>query len=359
MSNRIRAAIACALVACGFGLVLRYESSLYVITGAASSCTVSETFDCNAVQTSAYGKILGVSVSLLAVAGSATLVALLLLTRRFGGRMLQLAALLAATNAIVALIFLGITIFALGTDCLYCNVIQLMSVACGILVVAEARSANGTGAWAQPLRAAGVTGAILLLLAVQGEVFASGHERLGMLVEETGGASRRVDIADALLIGDPERGAQNSFLVYFDFGCPRCRACYKQATTLQKKHPDRVHFFFKHWPLDRKCNKTLHSTEHPGSCAAARAAQAAQVENRTAEAMNKLFFAPDFSPPGLRDLGPKLGIDAQIWQALLKSPAIEQTVERDVAEGNSLDFNGVPKRFRNGRLVADLRLRAK
>ena len=355
--HRLWAAVACCLVACAIGLLARYETAHYVMTGAASSCRVSETFDCDAVQTSEYGKLLGMSVSLWAVAGSGLLVALLLLVRRLGDPVLRLAGLLAGVNALVSLVYLAISLFALGADCLYCNGIQLMSVVAGVLVVPDAMRAKGGGDWALVLRAASISGALLLLLAVMGEAYATGHERLGLLAEETGGAAMRVGVVDALVIGDPVKASQNSFLVYFDFGCPRCLACYHSAVALQKKHPDRVHFFFKHWPLDKTCNPTLYSTKHPGSCSAARASQAAELEGRTAEVMRMLFGKQDFSPPELRDLGPRLGIDPKLWKSLRESADVKEQVLADVAEGNKLDFGAVPQRFRNGRRVPDLRLR--
>jgi uncharacterized membrane protein len=356
MSRRIQFATLAALIACGFGLLLRYETARYITTGIASSCTVSEEIDCDAVQTSEYAKLLGMSVSLWAAAGSAALAVLLLLVPRFGRAMLMPAGLFALLNALVSATYLAISLFVLGRNCLYCNAIQLMSIVAGVLVVPVAWRARGAGLQARPFGAAALAGSMTLLLAVLGEAYADAHTRLGQLREDTGDANMRVEVSDAMLIGDPEKAPSNSFLVYFDFGCPRCRECYRMATKLHRESPDRVHFIFKHWPLDRDCNKTLHRTVHHGSCGAARAGQASVRVGRESEAMARLFKADSFVPSDLRAMGPSWGIAADEWEALLASPEIADDVRRDVEEGNRLDLAGVPAVFRNGRRVLEMRL---
>lgn len=356
MSRRLQIAALAALLACGFGVLLRVETAQYLITGEGSSCTVSESIDCDAVQTSEYAKVAGMSVSLWAAAGSLMLAALLLMVRRFGNAMLVPAGLLAAVNGAVSIVYLSISLFVLGKNCLYCNAIQGLSVLTAVLVVPTAWGARGAGLQRQALGAAALAGAIALFLAVLGESYATARTNLGVLMADHGDASMRVDVADALIIGDPEMATENSFLLYFDFGCPKCRQCYREAITLQRRHPDKVHFIFKHWPLDRECNKTMHRTVHPGSCGAARAGQAAVRAGKAGPAMRELMQWSHFIPSKLRALGPKLGVDAAAWEALLASPEVAADVATDVAEGNRLDLAGVPAVFRNGRRVQDMRL---
>ena len=356
MSRRLQIAALAALLACGFGLLLRWETARFVITGEGSSCTVSESIDCDAVQTSEYARLFGMSVSLWAAAGSLTLATLLLLVLRFGKAMLMPAGLLAAVNGAVSLVYLGIAVFALGKNCLYCNAIQALSVVAAILVVPIAWGARGAGIQGRAFAAATCAGVIALFLAGLGESYATARTNLGLLMADRGDASMRVDVADALVIGDPETATENSFLLYFDFGCPKCRQCYREAVVMQKRDPDRVHFIFKHWPLDRDCNKTMHRTTHPGSCGAAQAGQAALRIGKSRDAMRQLFQMNEFLPSKLRAMGTKWGVDSAEWQALLKSPEVMEDLATDVAEGNALEFAGVPAIFRNGRRVQDLRL---
>jgi len=356
MSRRLQLAALAALLACGFGLLLRWETARFVITGQGSSCTVSESIDCDAVQTSEYAKLLGMSVSLWAAAGSLALATILLLVVRFDKAMLVPAGLLAGINGAVSLVYLSIAIFALGKNCLYCNAIQALSVIAAILVVPIAWGARGAGIQGRAFTAAACAGLIALFLAGLGESYASARTKLGLLVADRGEASMRVDVADALVIGDPETATENSFVLYFDFGCPECRKSYPRALEIQRRNPDRVHFIFKHWPLDRECNKKMHRTTHPGSCAAAKAGQASLRVGRSREVMRELFQMNEFLPSKLRALGPKFGVDAAEWNALLKSPEVARELATDVAEGNQLDFSGVPAIFRNGRRVRDMRL---
>jgi uncharacterized membrane protein len=326
MSARI--AIACSLIACLLGLVLRYETAVHEITGAASSCTISAEIDCDAVQTSVYAKLFGVSVSIWAAAGSALMATLLLLVPRFGDGMRVAAGLLGLFNGVTSLIYLFISLFVLGINCLYCNGIQGLSVVAMICVVPAGWRAAGGGIPRPAMGATALAGCLALLFALLGEAYAGARTEYGQLRSETGGAGMRIDVDDAMLLGDPDLGAENSFVIYFDFGCPKCLKCYHTAKQVLKAHPDRAHFYFKHWPLDRRCNPTLHRTAHEGAC----------MERR------------------LEAIGPKIGIEQETWKEAMNSKEAKEAVARHVDEGNTLDFAAVPQIFRNGRREREVRL---
>ena len=354
---RPRLALVCALLACALGLLLRYETAIHEITGAASSCTISESVNCDAVQSSEYAKLLGMSVSLWAAAGSALLATLLVLVPRFGDGLLAIAGLLALINGLVSLAFLLISLLVLGVNCLYCNGIQFLSIVGAVVLVPIAWRARGAE-WTRPaLGAVGFAGSLALLFAVLLESYANGRTLLGQTKETGGGAAMRVEVSDAMLLGDPKRGAENSYVIYFDFGCPKCARCYSIAKKMLRNEPDRVHFFFKHWPLDRRCNAMLHRTVHEGACKAATAGTAAAQAGHSAQALEALFNMDKlFTRKRLRALGSRLGIDTAAWAEMLGSPEAADAVRRDVAEGNTLDFSGVPAVFRNGRREREMRL---
>jgi uncharacterized membrane protein len=352
-----RIAIVCALIACGLALFLRYETAVHEISGAASSCNISAQFDCDAVQTSVYAKLFGLSVSLLAAAGSALLAILLLLVARFGDGMRVAAGLLALANGLVSLVYLGISVFVLGVSCLYCNGIQALSVAAAVCVVPGAWRAAKAGIPARTLAAAALAGCLVLLFAVLGEAYTRARVELGQVREDVGGAGMRVDVCDALMLGDPDRGAENSYLVYFDFGCPKCRGCYGTAKAILKDHPDRAHFFFKHWPLDRQCNGTLHRTVHENACEAAKAGTVLAHLGHSAQALEALFNLDGrFTRKRLREVAERLGVGGAEWDKLVAAPDLADAIRRDVDEGNRLDFSGVPRIFRNGRPEREMRL---
>jgi uncharacterized membrane protein/protein-disulfide isomerase len=355
---RLKLAIACALIACGLGLMLRYETAIHEITGADSSCTVNEKINCDAVQSSKYAKLFGVSVSLLAVAGSALFAILLLLRPRFGETMLVIAGLFGGLNALTSLVYLGISLFVLGVNCLYCNGIQILSIVSFVLIAPLAWRARSAGVSRLSIGSTAFVSGVLLLFLFLGDSYAREQTRLGKVRDFTQGGERmRVEVSDAIVLGDPVRGAENSYVVYFDFGCPNCLKCYRMASAIVKRAPDRAHFFFKHWPLDRECNKTLNQTSHPNSCRAAAAGTAAAAHGKSAEALATLFDMNNLFTTGrLTAISTKLGIDPETWKASFDSDAAKKVVLRDVGEGNRLDLSGVPAVFLNGRRMQDMRL---
>ncbi|MHC4848299.1 MAG: vitamin K epoxide reductase family protein [Planctomycetota bacterium] len=355
MATRI--ALVCALIACVLGLVLRCETAQHEVTGAASSCTISENIDCDAVQTSSYAKLFGVSVSLWATAGSGLLAALLLLVPRFGDGMKVLVGLLALMNGVTSLIYMFISLFVLGVNCLYCNGIQVLSIITMVCLAPAGWRVAGGGVPRRTMGAAALAGGLALLFTLLGDGYAQGRTELGQLKADTGGAGMRIDVANAMLLGDPVRGAENSYVIYFDFGCPKCLGCYGTAKKVLKDHPDRVHFFFKHWPLDRRCNPTLHRTAHEGACMAAAAGTAFAGLGKSAQALEALFNMDTlFTKKRLEALGPKLGVDLEEFKKLLHGKNAKDAVARHVAEGNTLDFAAVPVIFRNGRREREVRL---
>lgn len=355
---RPKLAISCALIACVLGLLLRYETAVHEITGADSSCTVNQTINCDVVQSSEYAKLLGVSVSLIAVAGSALFVILLLLRPRFGDSMLVIAGLFGGANALASLVYLGFSLFVLGVNCLYCNGIQALSIAAFVFVAPVAWSARTAGLPHVTVGATALASGVLLLFLLLGDNYANEKTRLGKVRDfAQGGEMMRVEVSDAIVLGDPVRGAENSFVVYFDFGCPNCLKCYRMASAIVKREPDRAHFFFKSWPLDRECNKKLTQTSHPNSCRAAAAGATAAALGKSNEGIAALFDMNKLFTTGrLRALGSSLGIDQKTWEAEFGSDAMKRIVQRDVEEGNLLELSGVPAVFLNGRRIQDMRL---
>ena len=160
---------------------------------------------------------------------------------------------------------------------------------------------------------------------------------------------QRIDISDALQIGNRE--AKLEVVIYFDFGCPVCRDCYLKARQLVRDHPGKVVFYFKQYPLDRDCNRTLARTVHPAGCRAAVAAQAAQSRGLEADALAYFFERDAFTWPVVERFAADHGFDRKEFRQLLESIEIGHLVARDIAEGNALKLDGVPAAWVNGRRI--------
>lgn len=353
---RYRAALAVALVTALVALLLRYESARHEATGRASSCHIGESgrFDCDAVQTSEYARFMGISLATWGAMGAGTLFLWLLASRREPS--LLVAAGAAAAVAVCVVVYTAVVSWGvLGKICLYCSAMQAGFLAFAALVVPPAWRARASLP-RRPLLLGGTIAGILLALALSGEAYATERARLERMFLTAGGKGLRLDISDTLVLGDPT--TRISVVLFFDFGCPACRAFEKEAAELVKKYPDCVHFRLKHYPLDKECNQQLTEVLHVSACRAAAAGQAAQGLGLDAQAVPLIFHHQEdgFGPLVLKRIGEELGVPAAKWAEALASPKTRALVDRDIAEGNALGLRQVPVAYVNGRPVDTARI---
>ncbi len=351
--GRYRAAIAVALLTAVVALVLRYESARYEATGAASTCSKLGS-DCDAVQTSDYAKVMGVSLATWGALGAVLLLVMLLESRREPALLLVAGAL--AAFAVLVVPYTAFTSWVkLKKFCLYCSVMQAGFLALAVLVVPAAWRARALLP-RRPLLLCGAIAAILFALARSGEAYASERIRLKRLFAPSSGKGMRLDVSDTLLLGDPKTRVE--VVLFFDFGCEFCRACCAKAAELVRKYPRCVHVWLKHYPLERECNATLAKTVHHTACRGAVAGQAAQALRLDARAVEVLFgYQEDhFGKPVVARIGEDLGVPAATWAELVASPKTKAIVDRDIAEGNALQLPHVPVAYVNGRAVDTARL---
>ena len=175
--KRIRAALAVAALAVLLSLTLRWETFHHTVTGEASSCTISETIDCDRVQNSKYARPLGVSLSVWGAVGYTLL--FLWLVQAY----LAAAAVLAAGSAVASLVLAYISFFEIGAICLYCTGMQLCSIALAILLLPALRAPV-----ARRPALAGLTLLLVCGLGVTGEAYADGRsELLSLSLRAAGG----------------------------------------------------------------------------------------------------------------------------------------------------------------------------
>jgi len=356
-TRRWGAALAVACLAIALGLMLRWESARHQITGAASTCRISKVWDCDRVQDSRYSKYLGVSLSVWGVAGYLILASWLVAARRQGPTLLAGAGLLSAFCLVVSGFMAYLSYSAVGAFCLYCTGMQICALLLALLLIPPAARATRTGLRRNGVAFAALSAVLLVGFASAGEAYASRRTDLARLYGGVEGQAVRIDLSDALILGDPS--TPHAVLVFFDFGCPYCKRCYNKATRILKRYPDQVHFIFKHFPLDRTCNsENVDATVHPGSCKAAAAAQAAAGMGRTAEGMRFIFEhqADGYSPLVLDGLGKLLGIDRDAWRKLSQGQAAKDIVARDTREGGALHLEFVPVAYLDGRPIDPQRM---
>ena len=346
--TRFNVALVCIALTALLALVLRWETALHEISGRASSCSISESVDCDKVQASVYGKMFGVSLSTWGRAGSLILLGWLLAARRTGSTLLAAAGALAAFNLLAAACAAYVAWFVLDAVCPYCIAMQVTILGAAIAVLPAAWRARA-GWRRQPALLGALLALVVLGVATTGDAYASSRAELLRLHTRPTGNLERIDVSDAIQIGNRE--APLSVVIFFDFGCPVCRDCYHKALRLVRDHPGKVVFYFKQYPLDRDCNLTLARTVHPAACRAAVAGQAAQNRGLGAEALAYLFERDAFTWPVIERFADDHGFDRKEFRKLLDSVEIGHLVARDIAEGNALKLDGVPAAWVNGRRI--------
>ncbi len=336
MAPATRAAAAVAALGLLLSVTLRWEGARHAITGEASHCALSATFDCDRVATSEYSSALGLPLATWGAAYFLVMLAWLVGRGGPGGSRL-----LAALGLPVAVALAYLSWFVIGAICLYCTGMQLSILLLFALL------------WRTPWRLGelrgGLTALVVVALAFLGERAAASRVELLALHARPEFGAVRLDVSDALVIGDP--ATPISVLIFFDFGCPHCIACLGKATELVRRAPTGVHVLLKHWPLDRECNRELSRTVHVGACLAARAGTAAALRGGTVEALAYLTRFREYLPPVIDDLGRRLGIDPLEWRALVDSDDTRAVLDRDIRDGRRMRFNAVPQAFINGHYV--------
>jgi protein-disulfide isomerase len=147
-----------------------------------------------------------------------------------------------------------------------------------------------------------------------------------------------IDTDEAPIKGAPM--AKVTIVEFSDFECPYCGQAHPVLSGLLAEQAGKVSLVFKHFPLDG----------HKNSQPAARAAVAAQKQGKFWEMADQLFaHQRELSPEKIRELAQAIGLDMAKFDEDLASEAAQQRVDKDKKDGASLDIQGTPSLFINGR----------
>jgi protein-disulfide isomerase len=149
---------------------------------------------------------------------------------------------------------------------------------------------------------------------------------------------KNLDISGAASKG-PE-GAPIVIVEFADFECPACAAARPVVEGVFEQHPGQVRLIFKHFPLGM----------HPNAEKAARAAVAAQRQNKFWELYGLLFDNQSaLSPENVEKLAEKAGLDMARFRQDRDSEAVADSVARDRKHGEALALDSTPTLYINGR----------
>ncbi|MCP4602862.1 MAG: thioredoxin domain-containing protein [Proteobacteria bacterium] len=146
-----------------------------------------------------------------------------------------------------------------------------------------------------------------------------------------------VDLRHAARLGGED--APIEVVVFSDFQCIFCKRSAIELKEIFKARPDRVKIYFKHFPL----------SYHPQAVNAARAAEAARLQDKFWE-MHDLLFArsADLTDEIYEEFASEIGLDVEQFKADMDSPETANRILADRAEGEVVGVNATPYILING-----------
>ena len=365
-SPSLETGFALALVlALGLSLAILYVHAQLTATNGryTSFCNVSTRVNCDAVLSSPYGRLLGVSVAVWALLTYAALAILLFVRRQATGERRARATVALLALALWSLVFslymAGLAAFAIGAICLLCSGLYLLNGTLAALAWRIARAEGWVLTRGAAVGAAVMAGALVVLGGLQHRASSAALTLTRADVETKNPDFYKwytsLPLADGLPPADHRRGPADAAITvveFSDFECTFCGKAFRDLRDLEHQHAGLIRVEFHHFPLDTACNTHVPEAVHPSACQAAIAAECAARFDRFWEYHDRLFAEQDrLDRDSLVATAVDLGIDRAAFSACLDDPAARERVVADAAEGARLGVRSTPTLFINRRPV--------
>lgn len=340
-----------------------------------SFCNISTTINCDAVLTSPYAYLGGVTVAIWGILfylGTVGMVVASVFVEPQRRR--EIAANAAVGLGILGLLFSAymavVAFFILNTVCLMCTALYLVSIGyfAGAWRLRPAPIARRRGgAQVSPKRMAQDRRVLIGCVVAGAALIAFGAW------EAVGGRSVRLD-AEGIRRENPDlyawfqarpvlevgpgghsRGpadAAVTLVEFSDFDCPHCARLDETITRLMRSKRLDVRVVFRHFPLNAQCNPAAQGTRHPAACDAATAAECAGEQGRFWQYQHILFSRQGrFQRADLLGYARDLGLEPAAFERCMDSGEARARVESDAREGARLGVQSTPTIFINGRRI--------
>lgn len=135
---------------------------------------------------------------------------------------------------------------------------------------------------------------------------------------------------------------------YGDYQCPFCGEFYPVVKQVQAEFNQQIFFQFRNFPL---------TSLHPNAFAAARAAEAAALQNKFWEMHDLLYenqqqWSSASDPTtSFNQYAQQLGLNLTQFKADSGSSKVNDLINADEAEGNKLNVSGTPSFFLDGKQI--------
>jgi protein-disulfide isomerase len=178
-------------------------------------------------------------------------------------------------------------------------------------------------------------------------VFIGVFSLTGKKSEAPSGSSNKASLSQHIE-GNGSTGV--TLVEYGDYQCPYCEQYYPTVKQIQAEFNDQIKFQFRNFPL---------TSLHPNAFAAARAAEAAALQNKFWEMHDTLYEPTNWQvwtnakdpTPYFNQFATQLGLNTDQFKKDFGSIGVNNTVNADMAEGNKLGITGTPTFFLDGKKV--------
>ena len=348
--------------------------------GFESACKVSANFNCDALNTSEFGKIAGIPITVFAIPTylAFAVLAFFASTRAdaAGRGALKLLMFGSGGAVLYGLFLVYVMVFRVGTGCLYC---LSMDTAALVTLVLSGLAWRGTGGeydWRTPALRAVPAAAVLLLILVVGF-----NVRKDGLLQEAQDALAVNDAppprADAVPAGerveprklkegwyqfpieadDASMGpadAKVTIVEFADFQCGYCKKLFYSLAQVKKKYAgnEDVRFVFKNYPMSPKCNSNVNNDKHRYACEAAYAGVCANQQGKFWPVHDLMFKNQHkLLRKDLDYYAVEAGLDMGDFASCMKDPATRARVQADADVAWAVDVKATPRTFINGRYL--------
>ena len=151
----------------------------------------------------------------------------------------------------------------------------------------------------------------------------------------------------------PFMGSENANVTvveFSDFLCPYCSRAAKYLKLAGSGNHAKARFVFRHYPLDKACNKKLSSNVHPGACMLAEGAVCAHEQDRFWAFHDMAFETKgQISRSVVQNIAGKIELDLNAFNSCLDAGRGLRVVTEDIKAAFDAGVTGTPTLFINGR----------
>jgi protein-disulfide isomerase/uncharacterized membrane protein len=322
-----------------------------------SICSVSQTFDCDKVNTSEFSELFDIPIAFLGSSFYAAVIVLAFLCLR-GGAYKNAAHLIAVggLGSVVYSAFLAFASVQLGAWCLFCISLYglnalILYLALGLVRESDMGMFAGAFTGSSSLNLFAGVGAVMLVGTMGW--YSAGEEELpqGDSVEDLSGLFHGAEGPVILDGTEPTYGADGAkyqVVEFADYECPYCGRLFPAVHNLPTADSD-IQIVFKHYPLSGMCNEGLSPDRHVHACGAARAADCANRQNLFWEFSAQMFKnQKDLDREGLMIMAKLTGLDVEALGQCMDDPMTAVKVKTDVAHGSAAGVHSTPSLFLKG-----------